>query len=91
MASFKKEFDNNYTYYEQSSNTNNIPSIFIHGVGLDNTMWYPQKKSFENKSVIFYDILNHGNSRRGWRTLTFNDLNDQLNNLLTILNLRKLI
>ena len=22
------------------------PSIFIHGVGLDNTMWYPQKEHF---------------------------------------------
>lgn len=90
MASFKKEFDNNNTYYEQSYNTNNIPSIFIHGVGLDNTMWYPQKNKFENNSVIFYDILNHGKSKKGWKTLTFNDFNDQLNNLLTHLKIKKI-
>ena len=47
MDFFKKEFDNNNTYYEQSHNKNNIPSIFIHGVGLDNTMWYPQKKNLK--------------------------------------------
>ena len=90
MDSFKKEFDDNNTYYEQSHNTNNIPSIFIHGVGLDNTMWYPQKKNFENKSVIFYDILNHGKSKKGYSTLTFNDFNDQLNNLLAHLKINKI-
>jgi len=90
MDFFKKEFDNHNTYYEQGYNTSNIPSIFIHGVGLDNTMWYPQKKSFENRSVIFYDILNHGKSERGYGALTFNDFSDQLNNLLSHLRIDKI-
>ena len=90
MDSFKKEFDNHSTYYEQGFNTNNIPTIFIHGVGLDNTMWYPQKKKFENKTVIFYDILNHGKSKKGYNALTFDDFSDQLNNLLSYLKINKI-
>ena len=90
MASFRKNFDNHNTYYEQGHNTDNIPSIFIHGVGLDNTMWYPQKKKFLNRSVIFYDILNHGKSKNGYKELTFDNFNDQLNNLLKYLQIDKI-
>ena len=64
MNSFIKGFDNHNTYYEQGSNKNKPPSIFIHGVGLDNTMWYPQKKLFKSQPVIFYDILNHEIQKR---------------------------
>jgi pimeloyl-ACP methyl ester carboxylesterase len=90
MDSFKKEFDNYNTYYEQCYNINSIPTIFIHGVGLDNTMWYPQKKLFKNNSVIFYDILNHGKSKKGYNILTFNNFSDQLNNLLNHLKVNKI-
>ena len=90
MVSFKKSFDNHYTYYEQGHNTNSIPSIFIHGVGLDNTMWYPQKKKFENRSVIFYDILNHGKSKNGYYKLSFDDFSNQLNNLLKYIKVDKI-
>ena len=90
MAFFNRNFDNNSTYYEQGHNTNHIPSIFIHGVGLDNTMWYPQKKKFKNESVIFYDILNHGKSKKGYNKLTFNDFSDQLNYLIGYLKIDKI-
>ena len=90
MNSFKKEFDHKSTYFEQGFYNNGIPNIFIHGVGLDNTMWYPQKKIFENKSVIFYDILNHGKSKKGFQKLTFQNFNDQLDNLLTYLKISKI-
>ena len=90
MNSFKKGFDNNNTYYEQGLNKDNIPTIFIHGVGLDNTMWYPQKKLFGKKPVIFYDILNHGKSKKGFDKLSFNNFSDQLNNLLNYLKINKI-
>ena len=64
-------FDNQATYYELNNHSAGIPTIFIHGVGLDNTMWYPQKYFFDNESIIFYDILNHGNSRGGYKELNF--------------------
>jgi pimeloyl-ACP methyl ester carboxylesterase len=90
MDSFKKGFDNHNTYYERSLNINKIPNIFIHGVGLDNTMWYPQKKKFKDNHVIFYDILNHGKSKKGYSRLTFENFSNQLNNLLTHLKINKI-
>ena len=58
-----KEYkDSHGNYFEFSEINKSLSTIFIHGVGLDNTMWYPQKNYFQNKSVIFYDLLNHGQS-----------------------------
>ena len=90
MNSLKKEFDHNGTYFEGQIDNDIIPTIFIHGVGLDNTMWYPQKKEFKNKSFIYYDILNHGNTTKGFKNLTFIDFNNQLNNLLSYLEVTKI-
>ena len=39
-------FDKNSTYFEHSLDSSVIPTVFIHGVGLDHTMWLPQKKHF---------------------------------------------
>ena len=69
--SFKTQIDSHGNYIEFSAINNSIPTIFIHGVGLDNTMWYPQKDYFHNKSVLFYDLLNHGKSIGGYRNLSF--------------------
>ena len=38
---FKTHIDSQGNYMEFSEIKNSIPTIFIHGVGLDNTMWYP--------------------------------------------------
>lgn len=82
-------FDSNSTYFEHNLNSKEIPNIFIHGVGLDNKMWLPQKKYFRNKQVLFYDLLNHGNSKKGYSELNFNNFSDQLNLLLQYLNIDK--
>ena len=84
-----KGFDHKKTYYEKKLYKNCTPTIFIHGVGLDNSMWYPQKDKFKNKSIIFYDILNHGKSVKGFKKLTFNDFVQQLNELLKYLKIQK--
>ena len=39
----------------------NIPIVFIHGVGLNHKIWEPQINSFKN-NVLVYDILGHGNT-----------------------------
>ena len=67
-----------------------IPTIFIHGVGLDNTMWLPQKKYFQNNKVVFYDLINHGKSKKGLsQELKFENFNDQLIQLIKFLNIKK--
>ena len=82
-------FDSNSTYFEYNLKVNNIPNIFIHGVGLDNTMWIPQKKIFQNNQVIFYDLFNHGKSKKKINSLNFEIFNKQLNDLLDHLNISK--
>ena len=64
-------------------------TVFIHGVGLDNTMWYPQKKFFVNKPVLFYDLINHGQSVGGYKELSFEIYSKQLLNLINELKLEK--
>ena len=82
-------FDKNSTYFEHSLNSSGIPTVFIHGVGLDHTMWLPQKKHFNNKNVIFYDLLNHGRSKKNYKELKFNNFTDQLIQLVDFLKIKK--
>ena len=78
-----KGFDNNSTYFEHNLDSPSVPTVFIHGVGLDHTMWLPQKKYFHDKNVIFYDLLNHGKSKKGYKELKFNNFNCESINILT--------
>ena len=84
-----KNKDSQGNYYEFSELENSPTTIFIHGVGLDNTMWYPQKKYFHNHSVLFYDLLNHGQSSGGFKELNYEVYNDQLINLINLLGVEK--
>ena len=88
--SFKTHIDSHGNYFEFSEIKNSTPTIFIHGVGLDNTMWYPQKEYFHQKSVIFYDLLNHGKSISGYRDLSFAIYSNQLLNIINELKLEKI-
>ena len=78
-----QEFKDSHGSYYQLSNIKDKPiTIFIHGVGLDNTMWYPQKKFFSSKPVLFYDLINHGQSTGGYKKLNFEIFSNQLLNLI---------
>ena len=74
----KKIRDSHGNYYELKNLNTSLMTIFIHGVGLDNTMWFPQKEYFNHESVLFYDLLNHGQSIGGFKKLSF----DMYNNCL---------
>ena len=86
LKQYKDSFGN---YYEFSGSKDRPITIFIHGIGLDNTMWFPQKKFFSTKSILFYDLINHGQSVGGYRNLTFEIFNEQLLNLINELKLEK--
>ena len=85
----KNQTDSQGNYYEFSEVKNSPMTIFIHGVGLDNTMWYPQKEYFVNQSVLFYDLLNHGKSTGGYKELSFKIYSNQLLNIINELQLDK--
>ena len=84
-----KGYDLNETYFEHNLKSLKIPNIFIHGVGLDHSMWLPQKKFFQKEEIVFYDLLNHGKSKKGWTKITFNDFSLQLKKLTEYLNIAK--
>ena len=44
-----KNFDKNQNYYKFYKRKN-TPIVFIHGVGLDQDMWFPQVRYFKNNS-----------------------------------------
>ncbi len=86
---FKEYIDSFGNYYQLSQTDGSPMTVFIHGVGLDNTMWYPQKKFFVNKPVLFYDLINHGQSVGGYKELSFEIYSKQLLNLINELKLEK--
>ncbi len=81
------KFDSKNTFY-QLNLKEDLPIIFIHGVGLDHTMWTPQINAFNN-TVITYDILGHGKTPLKKEYITFDDFSDQLKNLADELDIKK--
>jgi len=51
------DFDKNLTYFENNLNSDDIPTVFIHGVGLNSSMWDPQKSYFKNKNIGFFSYI----------------------------------
>ena len=84
-----KNFDKNQNYYKFYKRKN-IPIVFIHGVGLDHEMWFPQIRSFKNNSILVYDLLGHGKTPLNKKSVNFEDFSKQLNNLLNNLNIKKI-
>ena len=82
-------FDLKGSYYSYR-NKETIPSVFIHGVGLDQQMWKPQINSLNEFSTLTYDLLGHGNSELKNDEVTLNDFSNQLKSLLDFLNIKKI-
>ena len=58
--SFREGIDDQGTYYQINEVAGTTPIIFIHGVGLDHSIWSPQVEFFKNSTTIVYDLLGHG-------------------------------
>tara|TARA_B100000287_G_C20584556_1_gene761713 strand:+ start:357 stop:1151 length:795 start_codon:yes stop_codon:yes gene_type:complete len=86
---FIKGYDKNDTYYEYHLDKKNIPTIFIHGVGLNSSAWSLQKKYFK-KNILFYDLLNHGRTKKSLKNINYQNLSLQLNNLINYLGFKKI-
>ena len=66
-----------------------IPIVFIHGVGLNHTIWEPQIDTFDN-TVLAYDILGHGKTPLNKDNISFDDFSNQLINLIDELKIKKI-
>ena len=80
-------FDSKRTFY-QINIKKDPPIIFVHGVGLNHSIWEPQIDAFDN-TVIAYDILGHGKTPLVKQDITFEDFSDQLTNLVDELKIKR--
>ena len=81
-------FDSNGTFY-LINKKKQTPIVFIHGVGLNHSIWEKQINEFEN-TVLIYDILGHGKTPLNKNKISFDDFSDQLLNLINDLKLDKI-
>ena len=81
-------FDSNGTFY-LINKKEDVPIVFIHGVGLNHSIWDNQIREFEN-TVLVYDILGHGKTPLNLNTISFDDFTNQLINLLNHLEIDKI-
>ena len=68
---------------------NDVPIVFVHGVGLNHKIWEPQINVFKN-TFLAYDILGHGKTPLNKENISFNDFSNQLINLIDEINIRKI-
>jgi len=80
--------DSNNTFYLLNQKID-TPIVFIHGVGLNHTIWKPQIDAFNN-TVIAYDILGHGKTPLNKDNISFDDFSNQLINLIDELKIKKI-
>jgi pimeloyl-ACP methyl ester carboxylesterase len=66
-----------------------IPIVFIHGVGLNHTIWEPQIDVFDN-TVLAFDILGHGKTPLNKDNISFDDFSNQLISLVDELEMKKI-
>ncbi len=78
------------THYFFNKKEQDIPIVFIHGVGLTYEIWQPQLDFFKNRTVLAYDILGHGKSSLNKKNISFDDLADQIIDLTDELGIQKL-
>ena len=68
---------------------NDVPIVFIHGVGLNHKIWEPQMNVFKN-TFLAYDIIGHGKTPLNKENLSFDDFSNQLINLIDELDIRRI-
>ena len=78
------------TYYLFNKKDQEVPIVFIHGVGLTHEIWQPQLEFFNYHSNIAYDILGHGKSSLEDEKISFDDFSLQLLNLIDELKFEKI-
>ena len=76
------------THYQCHGDSAKPSLVFIHGVGLDHTMWQAQVATLvQHYYVITYDLIGHGQSPLAHKDTQLDDMAKQLKQLLDHLNL----
>ena len=87
MPITSEKFETDY-YYKKENNS--VPIVFVHGIGLNKEIWYPQIEFFKSYNVITYDLIGHGKTPLNKNELNFQDFVKQLLNLINELEIKKI-
>ena len=87
MPTTSEKFETDY-YYKKENNS--VPIVFVHGIGLNKEIWYPQIEFFKSYNVITYDLIGHGKTPLNKNELNFQDFVKQLLNLINELEVKKI-
>ena len=87
MPITSEKFETNYYYKKENSS---IPVVFVHGIGLNKEIWYPQINFFKDYNIITYDLIGHGKTPLKKNQLDFQDFVKQLLNLIDELEIKKI-
>ena len=87
MPTTSEKFETDY-YYKKENNS--VPIVFVHGIGLNKEIWYPQIEFFKSYNVITYDLIGHGKTPLNKNELNFQDFVKQLLNLINELEIKKI-
>tara|TARA_Y100000590_G_scaffold245541_1_gene275899 strand:+ start:177 stop:968 length:792 start_codon:yes stop_codon:yes gene_type:complete len=79
-----------YTNYSLNKVGTKNPIVFIHGVGLNQSIWKPQIDFFKNYTTLTYDLLGHGTTPLNKSKIDFNDFSSQLLSLINELEFTKI-
>ena len=87
MPTTSEKYETDY-YYKKENNS--VPIVFVHGIGLNKEIWYPQIEFFKSYNVITYDLIGHGKTPLNKNELNFQDFVKQLLNLINELEIKKI-
>ena len=88
---FFEGLDDYGTYYQVNKVEGTVPILFIHGVGLDHSIWKAQTDYFTNQTTIIYDLICHGRSTCLLDEIHIENFAMQIDGLLQILRVNKII
>ena len=87
MPITSEKYETDY-YYKKENNS--VPIVFVHGIGLNKEIWYPQIEFFKSYNIITYDLIGHGKTPLKKSQLNFQDFVKQLLNLINELEIKKI-
>lgn len=70
------DWESNGTFYEYRKGANHVPLVFVHGVGLDSKSWRYLLEEFSEHSILTYDLLGHGRTKRNLESQSFEPFKD---------------
>ena len=87
MSKISNSFDTNFSLNKVGEKN---PIVFIHGVGLNQSIWKPQVDFFKDYTTLTYDLLGHGTTPLKKSKVNFDDFSDQLLSLINELEFKKI-